>query len=384
MKNKLIIVSLLIVLVLCVPAASAFDFVGWLKDVLGIKTESEEVFVPTEEIVVEEIEEEEAVSLEDILIDIEEPVEVEEEVIEEEAEAEEEVVEEEVVIEDVVEVEEEEIVVVEPEEPVSEVVAADATVVIIGETEKVNLVPEAYDPDEDILDYAYTSPLEDSGTWQTTYGDEGEYIVTVTASDGELSASKDVLLIVNKKEEAPTIDSFAPVELGLDVNEDSELEFSIRASDLNRDDLSYSWTVDDEEISTKTSFTYNIGYDDAGEHTVKILVSDEVLDTERSWEIKVDNVNRLPIMEELSDIVVKETDTVEIEPEATDPDGNDLTFTISDPVGDGGVWETTYDDSGVYDVTVTVSDGEDEVSQTIKVTVENVNRPPVITAIQNK
>jgi len=390
-KNKLLIVGLLMcILVVSVPAASAFDFVGWLKNVLGIQSEAQEVFVPEDEIVVEGQEEEPAVSLEDILIDVDEADTGESEDVTEETEERTEVAEPEEAVEETATEEEtpveEEAEVVEPEAPAvdEKKVGTDATVVIIEETEKVNLVPEAYDPDEDSLEYSYTSPLGKDGTWQTTYGNEGEYVVTVTATDGELSASKDVLLIVNKKEEAPTIDSFVPVDLALKVNEDSELEFNIKASDLNKDDLTYSWTLDDKEVSTKTSFKYSIGYNDAGEHSVKVIVSDEVLDTERSWEITVANVNRKPIMEELSNIVVKETETVKIDPKATDPDGSKLKFTISDPVGDDGVWETTYDNSGVYDVKVTVSDGEDEVSQTIKVTVQNVNRPPVITTVKNK
>ena len=59
-------------------------------------------------------------------------------------------------------------------------------------------------------------------------------------------------------------------------------------------------------------------------------------------------------------------------------DGDEIAFTISDPVGNDGVWETTYDDSGTYTVKVTASDGTDEASQEVAVIVENVNRPPQI------
>jgi len=41
------------------------------------------------------------------------------------------------------------------------------------------------------------------------------------------------------------------------------------------------------------------------------------------------------------------------------------------------VYATTYDDAGEHYVKVTVSDGQLEISQNVKVTVSNLNRPPV-------
>ena len=65
-----------------------------------------------------------------------------------------------------------------------------------------------------------------------------------------------------------------------------------------------------------------------------------------------------------------------------------LSFGIDDErfVQDGSsfTWETTYDDSGEHTVTVTVSDGVDTVSQEVKITIENVNRAPVILDIVQK
>ena len=51
------------------------------------------------------------------------------------------------------------------------------------------------------LYYSFTEPLDRQGKWQTSYGDAGEYIITVTATDGELSTSEKVKLVVKKKEE---------------------------------------------------------------------------------------------------------------------------------------------------------------------------------------
>ena len=260
----------------------------------------------------------------------------------------------------------------------------EAIVIIVEETNLISLVPKASDPDADKLTYTFSSPLNDNGEWQTKYGDAGEYTVTVTASDGELSSSQDVLLIVNKKEEAPVIDLAMPKEKTLEVDENSKIEFSATASDLNGDKLMYSWKLDGAEISTDNLYTYTITYDDAGSHTIKIDVSDGILTTTNIWSITVKNVNRAPVLDPIKDITAKETETILIVPTANDPDKDELTFKISEPVGDDGEWVTTYDNAGTYKVTVTVSDGTDEDSQEVNIEVKNVNRPPVITGIVNR
>lgn len=390
-KSKILITGvILIILISSCIGVYAFDFGAWMKNILGIKDIEEqetEIFVPLDEIKTEEI----VVIDEDIIEEETEgfvpldEIKIEEEVSEEaagEEETEEEVSEE--------EAEETEIFVpvdeikIEEDTSEEEVVEEEAKVIIAQETDKISLGIDAEDPDEDELLLKYSSPLDEMGEWQTTYGDEGEYTVTVTASDGTLSDSMDVLIIVNKKEEAPEIDEFSPESLTLDVDENSKLEFSSSASDKNDDELSYAWKLDGDDVGTKKSFNYKMGYDDAGSHTVKLVVSDGSSETTKLWSVSVKNVNRKPKLKEIDDISVKETETVTIKPEATDMDGDDITFTISEPVGDSGVWETGYDDSGEYEVTVTASDGEDKTSQTVKITVENVNRAPVIKDIIKK
>jgi len=104
--------------------------------------------------------------------------------------------------------------------------------------------------------------------------------------------------------------------------------------------------------------------------------------------VTVNNVNRKPQIAEIGDITAKETDTVAIKFEALDDDGDELSYSIDDSrfVQDESTftWETNYDDAGDHLVTVSVSDGVDTASQEVKVTVENVNRPPVILDIRQK
>ena len=266
--------------------------------------------------------------------------------------------------------------------------SSDANVVLVQETDMVSLVPTAEDPDEDALNFIFTSPLDEKGGWQTTYGDAGEYTATVTASDGQLTASKDVLIIVTKKEEAPTILSSSPDASAITINEAESASFEVSASDLNKDVLSYLWKIDGIEIGDKEKIEYKSTYDDAGSHTVKVIISDGIAESEKIWSLTVDNVNRKPQLTGLEDIRAMETDKVTISLDAMDEDGDPITYSIDDErflqEGNSFVWETGYDDAGEYTLTITASDGAETASQEINVNIDNVNRAPVILDVVQK
>jgi len=62
----------------------------------------------------------------------------------------------------------------------------------------------------------------------------------------------------------------------------------------------------------------------------------------------------------------------------SDLNGDDITVTISEPVGDDGEWETTFTDHGEYDIAVTASDGELETIEEIALIVNDINKAPEI------
>ena len=277
----------------------------------------------------------------------------------------------------------------EEAEPMVQKSTEKPVVIVVQETELVSLSPKAEDPDkESNLAFTFTSPLSEKGEWQTNYGDAGEYTVTVTVSDGESTTARDVLVIVNKKEETPTIESASPIESGLQIDETQGIEFSVQAADLNKDTLSYAWKLDGNDVGTANSYTYQSTYEDSGTHTIKAEVSDGLSSASKIWSVDVKNVNRKPVLTRLDDISMKETDKIVITALATDDDKDAIAYSISDDrfVNDGNVftWQTDYSSAGTYEVTVSASDGQDVTKQTLKVDVKNVNRPPVITDIVQK
>tara|TARA_Y100000031_G_C8236825_1_gene393676 strand:- start:957 stop:2096 length:1140 start_codon:yes stop_codon:yes gene_type:complete len=379
MIKKEILIVLMIISIFMISACDIYN-------TLYVKQAGEEVGeVPGEDIIsdtdidVEEVE----IDIEDIFEEeIEDVTGAIVEEIEVKGEVEEEAVE--VPEEDII-VEEEIIVEVEEEE---KRISEDAIVLIVEETDPISLVPTAEDPDKDTLVFTFTSPIDDNGEWQTTYGDAGEYTITVTASDGELTANKEVLIIVNRKEEAPVLSSFMPKDEAIQIDETGSLAFEVDASDLNDDVLTYSWKLDGVTIGDGNSIEYQSTYEDFGSHTVKVIVSDGIFDAENMWSVTVNNVNREPVLNDVGDIGARETDTIVIELEAWDDDGDEMSFAIDDGrfVQDENMftWETTYDDAGEHLVTVSVSDGTDTVSQEVAITIENVNRAPIILDIIQK
>lgn len=91
-------------------------------------------------------------------------------------------------------------------------------------------------------------------------------------------------------------------------------------------------------------------------------------------------VNDAPVIFSEDTFEFFETETVVIEVSGEDPDEDDLTFSIDDArfSEDDGVftWETGYDDAGLYEFTVSVSDGDFSVGKTIEVLIQETNRDP--------
>jgi hypothetical protein len=307
----------------------------------------------------------EDLSLIDEIAEIEEQLNMEEEVIEEEL-SEEEV---EVLPEDV----EEEIVLPDLTEEVEEVdvFEEDLDTISVKENEIVKLNVKVSDPDQDTVTYAFTKPLNKQGEWKTNYGDAGEYVVTLTATDGKLTTEKKVKIVVERVNVAPEISGVKNIA----VIEGETVTFEPKVSDPNGDAVSVTVS---EPLKSGTFVT---DHTSAGEYSIIVVASDGELDTEKSFTLSISDVNELPVISDLEDVNVNEGEVVELKPTVSDLDEDKITLTISDPVGNDGVWETGFTEHGVYVITVTADDGKDKVTKKVTVTVEDVNMPPEITDI---
>jgi len=234
--------------------------------------------------------------------------------------------------------------------------------------ELVSLKPTASDADDDVVTFTYTEPLDENGEWQTAEGDEGEYIITVTASDGKSQVSKNIKIIILGGNAAPVIEDIAAITVT--AGDTVTLEPVVSDADGDEITISYSGWMTESSIVTSA--------DDIGAQTVTITASDGKAETTKTVSVTVEKVNHAPVLAELSTVTVKEGELVELSASASDEDGDDITITFSEPLDADGKWQTAIDDAGTYTITVTASDGKLSDEKTVAIVVNPANSAPVI------
>lgn len=250
------------------------------------------------------------------------------------------------------------------EEPMMRTIAID-------ENQELDLGVDIVDPDNDVVEYTFSAPLNDDGKWDTNYGDAGEYVVTITATDGVHTAIEDVNLVVNRVNVAPELSG---VE-NINAQEGDLIEFMPEVMDPNGDSIELT-------VSAPLDMgTFQTDHTSAGVYEIVVTATDGELTTTETVSLTIEDVNVLPVIENVYDMTIMEGETVMIEPVVSDLDGDEIVVRISEPIGDSGVWETGYTDNGVYEITVSVDDGKDIVEKMVTITVEDVNMAPQIVDI---
>ena len=112
----------------------------------------------------------------------------------------------------------------------------DLQVIEVNENEMVKLNVKVTDPDQDSVEYTFTPPLNKLGQWKTNYGDAGEYIITLTATDGKLTTKKQMKMVVNRVNVPPVVSGVAD----LHVKEGEVVTFNPVVSDPNGDEVTVS------------------------------------------------------------------------------------------------------------------------------------------------
>jgi len=248
--------------------------------------------------------------------------------------------------------------------------------IIIEKTEGdlVQLKPEAYDPDMNKITFYFSKPFDANGKWQTKEGDAGKYPVTVIASDGLANTSQDIIVIIKKMNKAPVIE--CPKEVVVKEGELLKLDCNIYDPEGESVIVEYSGFM--------KGSTYQTTYDDAGEYTVQIKAGDKEKETESEVKIKIIDVNRPPVISEIPDeITGVETDVITLNPQVSDPDGNKVTLTFSEPFDNKGVWKTKIGDAGTYKIGIVASDSKSTSKKEITVVITQKNTPPVLKAIND-
>ena len=118
-----------------------------------------------------------------------------------------------------------------------------------------------------------------------------EWNFTVTPSDSTEFGSPVTSSTVTINNSPPTIDFYSPAETTMEINEGESIEFTHTSSDLDNDILTYSWTLDSDEVASTQNWTYFLDFWSQGMHTIGINVTDTgELSAYQEWNVNVLNV----------------------------------------------------------------------------------------------
>jgi hypothetical protein len=278
----------------------------------------------------------------------------------------------------------------------------------VAENALLTFIVTATDADGDTLTYSATglptgatfNPSTRIFNWTPTYAQSGSYPVTFTATDNGTpvqSASETITITVTNVNRAPVLAAIG----NKSVAENALLTFTISATDADGDTITYSATGLPTgatfDAATRT-FSWTPGYTQAGSYPVTFTATDNgspVQSASETITITVTNVNAAPELAAIGNKTVAENALLTFTVSATDADNDTLTYSATglptgatfNPATRTFSWTPSYTQSGTYPVTFTVTDSATPAlsdSETITITVTNVNRAPTLTAIGNK
>lgn len=178
------------------------------------------------------------------------------------------------------------------------------------------------------------------------------------------------------------------------INENQQLRYRFVAIDRDADTVRFDFR--NAPVGAKIEpitgmFSWRPAYDQSGKYRVTFLISDGYeIDSSRRAFVTVRNVNRAPrFVREPMDTMIREADTLRTSVLAVDPDGDTLSYRPMivpkgmeiDSTSGAIVWIPSYEQAGKHSLRLFVSDAQTlDTSRMARITVLNVNRPPVFIA----
>ncbi|MDA9094719.1 tandem-95 repeat protein, partial [Gammaproteobacteria bacterium] len=235
-------------------------------------------------------------------------------------------------------------------------------------------------------DLALTSDGTLSFITAPDYETKSSYSATITASDGDLSATQAITVNVNNlNDNAPVFTSSA----SFNADENQTSINTVTATDA--DDSSLSFSISGSELLINNdgilTFATTPDYETKSSYTATITVSDGVASAAQNITVSINNLNdNAPVFTSSASFSAAENQIAIGTVTAIDADGNSMSFSVSGSelsISAAGqlsfITAPDYETTTTYTATVTVSDGNLTASQNITINVSNVNdNAPVI------
>jgi uncharacterized protein YkwD/PKD repeat protein len=228
-------------------------------------------------------------------------------------------------------------------------------------------------------------------SWTPSTSQDGTYQVTFRVTDGSLSDSKIATITVSNLNHAPVLST-----IGFkNAVEGSPLSFTVRATDQDGDSLTYSATGLPTGASFNASvrtFSWTPSSTQSGTHTVNVTVTDGSLTDYEVVTIRVADLNHPPVLSTIGSRTVSGGSSLSFRVEATDPDGDSLTYSATGlPMGAlfnantrTFSWRPSTGLTGTYQVAFQVTDGLLSDTEAVTITVTGTNHAPILNSIEGK
>jgi len=261
-----------------------------------------------------------------------------------------------------------------------------------AEGDVVSLQVAATDPDGDTLTYNATS-LPPGLTINTSTGvisgtlafnAAGVHTVSVSASDASLSDSETFTWNVKNTNRPPVLTNPGNQTHAQGAN----VSLQIVATDPDGDNLTFNATGLPDGLRINTANGLITGALAAsGNYNPTVSVSDGSLSDSESFTWTVHSGDLPPVLTNPGNQSSAEGATVSLQIVATDPDGDTLAYSATGLPGGLDINPSTglisgvigFEAAGNHNVTLTVSDGTLNDSETFQWAVTNTNRPPALT-----
>ena len=226
----------------------------------------------------------------------------------------------------------------------------------------------------------------DTGTVEYLPGKPYEEMLLLTARDRfGRSAALNISVRVRPVDDPPYIVDFQPSNHSLRMSEGGSQTFRVAAADNDTAELLYTWFLDgvlDRPRGTPT-YTYLPDFTMGGVvHILRAVVSDGTSNTSREWTVDVIDVNRLPsvsIRSPANLTKVKAGTAVLFQADASDPDGDELSFIWMDEngtvIGSNASFSTFGLAPGTRKIKLEVNDTKDSVLLEVVVIITS-EKPP--------
>ena len=167
--------------------------------------------------------------------------------------------------------------------------------ITVYEGDSVSVEIDATDADHDQLSFSWEGIVGNAQgpdyNWQTSVGDAGVYDIDVTVDDGECDVKVEFTITVldgsvNPNNHAPVLDNIADIE----VDEGTFIEIVASATDEDGDVLSFSFEGLDAGDALGDTWTWQTGFQDAGQYYLTVSVTDGGLSDSQEVSVKVNDV----------------------------------------------------------------------------------------------